>query len=89
MARFYHDYLAYAHYVCFDCRKSFAPSSRRDPKAFGVIAERTRQGPRKCPDCGRPLFELGLAFKPPRQRDRRTWKLLEAKARAGDQFLRH
>jgi len=79
----------YAHYVCFACRKAWAPAAIRDLHARRVISEFTRppEG-RPCPDCGKPLIGLGLAFKPSRRNDRRTWRKLEAAALAGERFLK-
>jgi DNA-directed RNA polymerase subunit RPC12/RpoP len=68
--------MTYAHYVCFDCRKAWAP---------GPLQE---QDKRPCPDCGKPLIGLGLAFKPPKQRNRRAWLILEVAARGGNRFLK-
>ena len=76
----------YSHYVCFHCRKSFAPAVTRDHKhcSIGLPAPESRP----CPDCGQPLVGLGLAFKPPKQSDKRTWRQLQARALQGDRFLR-
>ena len=46
------------------------------------------QEKRTCPDCGKPLIGLGLAFKPPKRNDRRAWRKLETAARAGNRFLK-
>ena len=79
----------YAHYVCFDCCKSWAPASLRTPRLRCQLGECTRPpAGRKCPDCGKPLIGLGLAFKPPRHSNRRDWRKLEAAARAGNRFLK-
>ena len=71
----------YAHHVCFTCRKTWAPAVAKD-RRLPLPEERN------CPDCGKPLIGLGLTFKPPKQTDRRTWRKLEAAARAGNQFLK-
>jgi len=34
------------------------------------------------------LIGLGLAFKPPKQNNRRAWHKLEVAARAGNRFLK-
>ena len=77
----------YAHYVCFDCRKSWAPCSI-PVGCQRVMGELARTEGRKCPDCKRTLVGLGLAFKPPRRNDRRAWRKLEAAALAGERFLK-
>ncbi len=76
----------YAHAVCFSCRKSWAPSAPRTGHRRGRPL--CFQEKRTCPDCGKPLVGLGLAFKPPKQTDRRAWKRLEAAARAGKRFFK-
>ena len=77
----------YAHAVCFRCRKAWAPATIRSPR---TCPARLRIAPldRPCPDCGEPLIGLGLAFKPPRQSNRRAWRKLEAAARTGNRFLK-
>ena len=77
----------YAHDVCFACRKAWAPAtikSRRRAQ-MGMLVRRKR---RPCPDCGQPTIGLGLAFKPPKQTDRRAWRELQAAARAGNKFFK-
>lgn len=81
------DVTSYAHDVCFSCRKAWAPVTFKCPrqacKKIGARASR-----RPCPDCGQPTIGLGLAFKPPKQTDRRAWRKLEAAARAGNKFFK-
>jgi len=74
----------YAHYVCFHCRKAWAPPSVRSRKHCPPGEPEIRT----CPDCGEPLTGLGLAFKPPKQSNRRVWRKAETMARAGNRFLR-
>jgi hypothetical protein len=78
----------YAHYVCFACRKAWAPAAVRVRKMQLHMGECTREKSRPCPDCGKPLIGLGLTFKPPKQSDRRAWRKLEAAALAGERFLK-
>jgi hypothetical protein len=79
---------AYAHYVCFDCRKAWAPAVIRNRRERRLgECDRPPEG-RPCPDCGKSLIGLGLTFKPPKQSDRRAWRELEAAARAGERFLK-
>lgn len=57
------------HRACFDCRKSFKwPRDAHRPPPEGVPPEV------KCPQCGGPMVDLGLDFKPPSQRDVRQWE---------------
>ena len=74
----------YAHYFCFRCRKAWAPAAVRNRKHCPRVTPESRP----CPDCGHALIGLGLAFEPPKQSNRRTWRQLEAKARAGNRFLK-
>ena len=74
----------YAHYVCFACRKTWAPAAVR----YARNCPRVLPESRPCPDCGKPLIGLGLTFKPPKQTDRRAWRKLEAATRAGNRFLK-
>lgn len=76
-----------AHDVCFACRKAWAPVTFKCPrqarKKIGMRAAR-----RRCPDCGGSTIGLGLAFKPPKQNDRRAWRKAESMARAGNEFFK-
>lgn len=81
------DLTLYAHDVCFSCRKAWAPATFKCPRQAGKKLE-MRASRRPCPDCGKPTIGLGLAFKPPKQSDRRTWKRLEAAALAGNRFFK-
>ncbi len=56
------------HYACFTCRKGF----KRHPVAEWPKHLQPPEGqadPAPCPQCGRPMADLGLDFKPPRQKD--------------------
>ena len=74
----------YAHYVCFECRKAWAPAAERTGHRRRPAL--TTQEEQNCPDCGKPLMGLGLAFKPPKQRNRRAWLIVETAARGGNRF---
>jgi hypothetical protein len=75
---------SYAHYVCSRCRKAWAPAAVRSRKHCPLGTPESRP----CPDCRYALIGLGLAFKPPKQSNRRAWRQLEVKARAGTRFLK-
>ena len=71
----------YAHAVCFHCRKSWTQRRPRNRnKLFPAATIRV------CPDCGRPLSGLGLAFRAPKRSNRRAWKQIEAAVRGGCRF---
>lgn len=52
-------------YACFDCRKSFA------------IKNHTRAETIVCPQCGKPMSNMGVNFKAPRQSDKKQWRKVE------------
>lgn len=74
----------YAHNVCFSCRKAWAPAAIKSHRHCPLGQRESRP----CPDCGKPLVGLGLAFQPPKRNHRRAWRKLEAAARAGNRFLK-
>jgi hypothetical protein len=39
-----------------------------------------------CPQCAKPMIEMGAYFEPPKQSNRRMWELLEALALTGFRF---
>ena len=88
MSRYdYHNYRD--HFACFDCRKSFKYWQWEE------CSERTWQRKAKlrhiprtilCPDCGKPMVDMGLDFKSPRQSDIEQWKVLDALSREGFTF---
>ena len=68
------------HYACFSCRKAF---KRRLPTDFEYEGE---EKDALCPQCGQEMNNMGLDFKPPRQSDRRAWKVLEELFYVGEKF---
>lgn len=81
------DLTEYAHDVCFLCRKAWAPMIVKERRHERTLF-RMRNSRRPCPDCGKPLVGLGLAFRPPKQRASRAWCKVEAAARAGNKFFK-
>jgi hypothetical protein len=56
------------HYACFECRKMFRPT-------FEMKAEQTAPGiVFLCPECKRPMHNVGRDFKAPKQSDKRQWE---------------
>jgi hypothetical protein len=63
-------------FACFDCRKSF--------RAWPILTGERYQDknghwrnvtiPHKCPDCGQPMADMGVGFKPPRRSDLGQWE---------------
>jgi len=77
------------HFACFDCRKAFKYWQWEE---CDEITFRTKQRlehvPRKivCPDCSKPMSDMGLDFRAPRKTDIVAWKILEILAQNGFTF---
>ena len=56
----------YTHWACFDCRKSF--SKEESPS------------PRKCPECTKPMVDMGAYFPPPRKAAKKRWDVMKVLA---------
>src|SRR5262245_17964958 len=70
------------HFACFSCRKAF----KRFQEYECPIDQQPAEGglaPAPCPQCGRPMSDMGLDFKPPRQRDADHWEVVEFLFRRG------
>lgn len=52
-------------WACFDCRKSFA----KEPVKNGEPA-------RICPDCRKPMIDMGFFFEPPRKLNVKRWQIM-------------
>ncbi len=65
----------FTHWACFDCRKSFA----KEP----VGKEGT---PRKCPECAKPMTDVGAYFEPPRKLNVKRWAVMKVLADSGYRF---
>lgn len=66
---------AFTHWVCFDCRKSFA----KEP----VGKDET---PRKCPECAKPMIDMGAYFEPPRKLSVKRREVMKVLADYGYKF---
>ena len=67
--------ISFTHWACFDCRKSFAKTP--------VI----RNGePRKCPECAKPMIDMGAYFAPPRKLSKKRWAVMKVLADYGYRF---
>lgn len=64
--------LASTHWACFDCRKSFAKEESASP--------------RKCPECAKPMTDMGAFFEPPRKLSVKRWTVMKVLADAGYRF---
>jgi hypothetical protein len=77
------------HFACFDCRKAFKYWQ------WGLTDEITFQREQQlrhllreivCPDCSRPMVDMGLDFKAPPKADAEAWEVLRAMERHGFTF---
>jgi DNA-directed RNA polymerase subunit RPC12/RpoP len=59
-------------FACFECRKSFKRKLGRETYA--------------CPQCGKPMREMGRQFKAPKLDDVKQWRKVEALVRGGITF---
>lgn len=57
------------HFACFACRKGF---KRAALARVGDAAD----DPAPCPECGRPMADMGLDFKPPKRTAVEHWEVL-------------
>lgn len=62
----------YTRWACFDCRKSFAKD--------------VSETPRKCPECTKPMIDMGAYFEPPRQLNKKRWEVMKVLADNGYRF---
>lgn len=65
----------FTHWACFDCRKSFA----KEPVAKEMAA-------RKCPECAKPMIDMGAFFEPPRKLNKKRWEVMKILADHGYKF---
>lgn len=66
--------IGFTHWACFVCRKSFAA----EPSAT----------PRKCPECAKPMIDMGAYFEPPRRLSEKRWAVMKILAEYGYRFNR-
>jgi hypothetical protein len=64
------------HLACFHCRKGFKRPAVEDWPAEWSPAE-SESDPAPCPDCGRPMADMGLDFKPPKRSAVEHWEVVE------------
>lgn len=50
------------------------------------LQDEYRRAIHKCPECGEPMLDMGMDFKPPRQNDAKAWKVLQGMYRVGHAF---
>ena len=77
------------HFACFHCRKAFKYWQWEDcDESQWKMRARLEHVPREivCPDCSRPMVDMGLDFKAPTKDDREAWQILEALHQYGFAF---
>ncbi len=62
----------FTHWACFDCRKSFAKDAS--------------DAARKCPECAKPMIDMGAYFEPPRRLNVKRWAVMKVLADYGYRF---
>ena len=72
-------------FACFECRKSFKQPSRWDlPSHLRPKPGEGRVIP--CPQCGKPLADMGRDFKAPKAADLEQWEKVRRLVEAGFSF---
>lgn len=66
----YHTYKS--HYACFDCRKTF---KRRLMSDLGEAKDESAEA--TCPNCAKPMANMGLDFAAPVKKDEKAWQHLK------------
>ncbi|MFN8440349.1 MAG: hypothetical protein U0175_06265 [Caldilineaceae bacterium] len=66
------------------------PSLQRREAELGVhlneLEAEYRNSTHHCPQCGQPMIDMGLDFKPPKQVDEKAWQILAGMYRVGHVF---
>src|SRR4029079_12169001 len=77
------------HFACFDCRKAFKywQWEKTDEVTF-ESKQRLKHVPRRiiCPDCAKPMVDMGLEFKAPRKSNEEAWEIMRALSENGFTF---
>jgi hypothetical protein len=69
------------HFACFDCRKSFKYWQWEElDQAFFHRKQKRGHVPREivCPECTKPMVDMGLDFKAPPKSNKAAWEILQA-----------
>ena len=77
------------HFACFECRKAFKywQWGVTDEKNFNH-QQQLQHLPREivCPDCTKPMADMGLDFKAPSKSDADAWEIIRALYERGFNF---
>ena len=61
------------HHACYECRKMF----RRPVTAELALPHPKGEAMARCPECRRPMHNVGKGFRPPKRSDLKAWKRLQ------------
>ena len=73
----FHEYRD--HLACFHCRKTFKQWLRKPRKEESRVSARRYEPDGRevsCPQCARPMANMGLDFRAPRKTDVEAWEVL-------------
>lgn len=73
------------HFACFHCRKAFKHWKRQADSRRNVEPHPVRRQV-VCPDCARPMADMGLDFRAPSREDQEAWRILEVLYENGFSF---
>jgi hypothetical protein len=83
------------HYACFDCRKTFKQPFRLEPNFKITSRGKVQQtggiivpvGSEQCPECKKPMQQMGRDFKAPKQNNIKQWEKVRQLANAGFRYF--
>ncbi len=70
----------FTNWACFDCKKNF----RNFPLHHKIV--NTPQNERKCPQCAKQMWDMGIYFEPPRHSNKKAWINMQLLAENGYRF---
>jgi hypothetical protein len=68
------------HFACFQCRKAFKYWQWEDcDESSWKMKKKLGHVPREivCPDCSKPMVDMGLDFRAPAKDDTEAWRIME------------
>lgn len=74
------------HYACFACRKMFKKPQEKETVNLHPLSGCQNKAPVPCPQCGKPMANMGKGFRPPKRRDVKGWQEVEKQVKAGRRF---
>ena len=74
------------HYACFDCRKTFKRKLMIDIDRDLVYDKNFEEKNAKCPQCAKPMANMGKDFEAPKMKDIKAWKHLQKLYKVGITF---